>query len=204
MIGLTEQLVGQTQFNAPEFAYCGSIGPLTIEPKIREELKRIGAAVAREFEMRGIFGLDAIVKNDRVSLLEINPRFPASAEIFDSHFAINQPSVVQLHVSACMNGELPPQTRFDESAFQIPKAGKAFLFSPFADDFRLDSHLLEQLAGFRIADIPTSESVVTHGAPILTLLAEAKNEQEVMNRLRSDSKTIYGLIESRLYSKPEN
>ena len=57
---MTRQFVDLQEFHADEFSYCVSIGPLELDDADRERWDNIGAAVAAGFELRGLFGVDAI------------------------------------------------------------------------------------------------------------------------------------------------
>src|SRR5205085_906785 len=61
LLGVTRQLVGEPWLHAPPFRYCGSVGPLSL-PSI-EPWQRLGAAVAAFAGLRGLFGIDAILRD---------------------------------------------------------------------------------------------------------------------------------------------
>src|SRR5262249_38526925 len=60
LLGITRQLIGEPWLHALPFSYCGSIGPVDL-PSVRPALERIGAALARDFAMDGLFGVDFIL-----------------------------------------------------------------------------------------------------------------------------------------------
>ncbi|MEX0703894.1 MAG: ATP-grasp domain-containing protein [Planctomycetales bacterium] len=82
-VGTSRQLVGIEALGASRFGYCGSIGPLELPPEIAETVRRIGEAVAGGCGLRGVFGCDFILDGGRPLLVEVNPRYPASLEVFE-------------------------------------------------------------------------------------------------------------------------
>lgn len=69
------------------FAYRGSIS-VHPPPRIRASLEQLGDLLARHFLLRGIIGVDVGVHDGHCWLLEVNPRYPASAELFEHDDAL--------------------------------------------------------------------------------------------------------------------
>jgi predicted ATP-grasp superfamily ATP-dependent carboligase len=83
LVGVTEQLLACDVPSGGAFRYAGSVGPLPLAATCRQIFERIGQALAREFALVGLFGVDAIVAGDRVWPVEVNPRYPASVEVLE-------------------------------------------------------------------------------------------------------------------------
>ena len=113
LLGVSRQLVGETNLGASPFAYCGSIGPLDPGQYDVELIGSIGQAISAEFQIAGVFGIDFIVNSAGVWPVDINPRIPSSAEIFELNEVLspadrlenNWSSIVAIHLAAC-GGEL--------------------------------------------------------------------------------------------------
>ncbi len=101
LVGVTRQLIGESWLGAHGFQYAGSIGPLPISQATRETIARIGVVLTKQFELRGIFGVDFILDAERVWTLEVNPRYTASVEIVER--ATGLPAVA-MHAAACAEG----------------------------------------------------------------------------------------------------
>jgi hypothetical protein len=65
-----------------EFAYRGSIS-VQAAPAVRAALEQLGDLLARRFQLRGIVGVDVALHDGHCWVLEVNPRYPASAELFE-------------------------------------------------------------------------------------------------------------------------
>ena len=184
LIGVTLQLVGRAEFHAPPFAYCGSVGPLPLAGGERDQWLAIGTALAREFGLRGLFGVDAIRSHDIVPI-EVNPRYTASVEV---HELAGGPATLALHAAAC-RGALP--------RFRIPAAGrlaaKAHLFASAELRIRdgLDPRTAVPNASVEFADIPVPGSLVRAGAPIMTILIRGDDEGGCARLLASTARGLY-------------
>ncbi len=154
LLAVSRQLVGCAWCGAEGFRYCGSIGPLDLASDVTQEFARIGEVLSAEFGLAGVFGIDAIVNPQGVWPVEVNPRFPASAELCDWSTG---GSVVARHVEACESGRLPAPP----GCLRQGMLGKAILFARCATTIA-DRGMpqLESTAPFEwpaIADIPAPD-----------------------------------------------
>ncbi len=87
LLGVTEQLIGLDAMGANgrrPFRYCGSIGPLPMDATQRAALSHLGVVLTQRFDLRGLFGVDAILDDKgRVHPVEVNPRYTASVEVLE-------------------------------------------------------------------------------------------------------------------------
>lgn len=178
LLGVTRQLVGLPEFHAGEFSYCGSIGPLGLEDTENGEWRRIGEVISAEFELKGLFGVDAIKREDGIYPVEVNPRYTASVEVLELALDLK---AIQLHCDAC-NGEPV------DSEVRSPRRliGKAILFAP------QDLSFTECVGdGFSIADIPAPGTEIQRGHPVLTVLVNGGSIDSVTHSLKRAAGSIY-------------
>src|SRR5205085_3950144 len=83
LLGVTRQLVGLDWLHAGPFRYCGSVGPVRPEPSLGQSLERLGSALARRCGLRGLFGVDGVVRDGAFWPVEVNPRYTASVEVLE-------------------------------------------------------------------------------------------------------------------------
>ena len=182
LLGLTRQLVGCDFTAAAPYAYCGSIGPLAIPPPLHSEVEAMGQLLAGHYSLVGLFGIDLVIQQQRPWFIELNPRYPASAEILER--ATGQ-SLVRLHVDAC-RGESPelPSISHGESW------GKAILFArhalTIAASFpsQIERTFPQQGNWPSVADLPATGWKAVAGQPILTVFAQADSLAAVEDQLR--------------------
>jgi uncharacterized protein len=213
LIGVTRQLVGEPWLNSHGFQYAGSIGPHPIGEAAREALVRIGNALAVDFDLIGLFGVDFVLDGDDAWTLEVNPRYTASAEVVERFTGVR---AIELHTEAC---GLENQGRAGSSSTPITRAwrvselklglggedapvlcwGKAILFA------QRDVTLTERFAEMALAeavreswptlaDVSPAGTVVDEGRPVLTMFAEGADVAEVETKLRQRSVEVEGLL----------
>jgi predicted ATP-grasp superfamily ATP-dependent carboligase len=208
LLGATEQLIGAPWCGGAGFQYCGSIGPLEVPHHTREQIERIGQALAAEFSLAGLFGVDFILdERGDVWPVEVNPRFTASVEIIERATGI---SAVGLHVSACRGPTLTRSASEGEeaagSARRLPHNeggswhGKAILFARQPTTIRPDiaKALLAASLSPRCeaADVPDAGAKIAAGAPVCTVFALGAGRQEVLNQLRHRTATWQKRLEN--------
>ena len=181
LLGVTRQLVGLPEFHAGEFSYCGSIGPIELNDTEKEQWCRIGEALAGEFELKGLFGVDAIKRQNSIYPVEVNPRYTASVEVLELALGCH---AVKYHYDAGNNQALTVEERTP-----CHKVGKAILFAP--EDLVFTG--CDQ-GGVTIADIPAPGTAIEQGQPILTTIVEATGSDSIdsiMHSLKRAASSIY-------------
>jgi predicted ATP-grasp superfamily ATP-dependent carboligase len=189
LLGTTRQLVGEIWLHAVPFHYCGSIGPLALEPPIQREVERIGDVLARECLLRGLFGVDFILSEGVPWPVEVNPRYPASTETLEYALEIKAMAFHRLAFDADMRESLPVANAPGSEA-RPPFVGKAILFAkrslefpkngPWTASVRRNS--IEQMP--EVADIPEPGRVIRAGAPILTFFGQALTLDGCLDELK--------------------
>ncbi len=169
LLGVTRQLLGR---DGEPFAYIGSIGPWPISERTRAEVRAVGSALTEAFGLRGLFGVDLILKADgRPVPVEVNPRYTASVEVLELTAGR---SFLAEHRGAFEGG--PPEV--PRSRARSPACvGKAILFAdrrctlPALEAWRPRTQALRTFAVPVVADVPAAGEVFEAGAPILTVMA---------------------------------
>lgn len=171
-LGVSRQLVGLPWLHAKPFAYCGSIGPLLLPPATLARLASLGEVLWNAFDLRGFFGIDAILRDGEIWPVEINPRFTASAEIY--HRGMRQ-------------------SLFDVSAkpdFAPGFWGKAIWFAPHDCIFPAEGPWMPTLRNhpsvidYDFADIPCAGTAIRKGQPVLSFFARADSIDACLQQLR--------------------
>ena len=184
LLGVSRQLVGLDWLHAAPFRYCGSIGPLQPEPARRRDLETLGAALARRCRLRGLFGVDGIVRNGAFLPVEVNPRYTASVEILEYGCAF---SALAWHRAAFV----PTAPQPAPPGSPTTCIGKAVLFAKdaltFPDDGPWNAVLRSPPALAEpppFADIPHPGTTIKVGRPILTFFVQAETADECLDALQ--------------------
>jgi predicted ATP-grasp superfamily ATP-dependent carboligase len=178
LLGISEQLIGRTEFGADGFRYCGSIlWPMGAgQVEWRDLVERIGqvvCAVTREFHLVGVNGIDFILKEKTVYPIEVNPRYTASMELVERAYGLN---IFATHLEACQ-GSLPD---FDLLASpDIGYFGKAIHFASQALIFHEPRFWFDQ----GVRDVPFEGERIAQGKPVCTVFSRGQSRLECYNRL---------------------
>ena len=144
------------------FIYVGNILPLTDKSimsdvndidNINEEMKDTSERLIEKFNLIGSNGVDYILNENGLYVIEINPRLQGTFECVEKSFGIN---MLEAHIMACL-GEV----------IEIPKAQcytyKKIIYSPT----RMKYHPMDL---DNIYDLPHIGSITEKDEPLLTII----------------------------------
>jgi predicted ATP-grasp superfamily ATP-dependent carboligase len=192
LLGVTRQLVGEVWLHASRFQYCGSVGPVEMTRGARALFEQLGHSLSVGCVLRGLFGVDYMLRDGLPWPLEINPRYTASVEVLEYAVGLNS---LAWHREAFKPEASSPKT------FSItpgePIIGKAILFAKERLIFPARGpwmNVLEAPCSIHkvppFADIPESGEVIEVGSPILTIFASGVSIGECSQRLQRDAAAI--------------
>ncbi len=177
------------KLGARGFRYCGSLlGPAAILFPDQRELAgvagRLASAVTKEFEVRGLNGIDFIAADGVPIPIEVNPRYSASMELLERGQAL---SIFRGHEQAC-RGTLPKPIQ------TAPVLGKAIVFARRNVVMGDTRSWLEDTS---LADIPHPGERIQRGRPICTVFAGGNDAESCYEGLVSRAAAVYQETESR-------
>ncbi len=182
-LGATQQLIGTPWTGARGFEYAGSIGPLAVSPEEQTQWRAIGQCLAARFELSGLFGVDAVMSDGALWVVEVNPRYTASVEVLELARGVD---LLGPHVLACKTGELPAER---SGRSEERRVGKAIVYAEH--DGRVPTSFKQFLGNVNanparpaVADIPATGRAFQRGEPLVTVLAEGGSLSEVEQRLQ--------------------
>ncbi len=181
-LGASRMLVGEPWGSPHEFGYCGSI---SYSPTAEQKTQwlAIAQALADDFDLVGVFGIDAIATACGIVPIEVNPRYTASMETLE--VSLTQP-ILQYHVDACRGENLNVvEAEFRTCAKLVVFADRNVIM-PDSNDELLDKFTTRNQT---LADIPTPGQSISTGAPITTVLLKGDEDpdqklRDTANRLR--------------------
>ena len=100
VIGFNEQWLNPT-IKLP-FRYGGAANNIALPELIKQQMIAAAEKLAVEFGLVGLNSLDALLGDEFVYVLEINPRLSATFDLYDDE------NLIDLHIQACIDGELLP------------------------------------------------------------------------------------------------
>ncbi|MHA1264556.1 MAG: ATP-grasp domain-containing protein [Candidatus Helarchaeota archaeon] len=169
VLSINEQLIGIPQCGTKmPFKYCGNIVPFKCSSDITSVITKAAREISKCFPLKGIFGIDFVLKEGRPYFMELNPRFPGSLELLP---LISQINPMKLHLRV-LKGYIPK--RMDEMK---GIAMKCILFAkePFITvQFKESPY---------IRDIPYPNIALKPEDPICTLIMKDKSRGPLQKRM---------------------
>jgi uncharacterized protein len=180
VVALNEQLIGTPWLTRIPFAYCGNITPF--HTKFQEEMMQYALQIALEFKLQGSNGVDFMLTDKGVQVIEINPRFQGSLDTVELSTGM---SIFDAHIRS-FEGELPELRGFQcFAAKTIIFAEKELVITREISDT-----LIECMNKGRAADIPTRGAVIQPDEPITTMLSRAWTRTAALQTVRKYSQHI--------------
>ena len=161
------------------FLYIGNILPLTSESiltnvkdikKINNEMIQTSTDLAYKFDLIGSNGVDYILNENGLYVIEINPRIQGTFECIEKSLEIN---MLDAHIKACQN-----------EIIEIPQAKyysyKKIIYSPCRNKYskiNLDN----------IYDLPHIGSITEKREPLLTIIDKDSHFEKLYKKVENSS-----------------
>jgi predicted ATP-grasp superfamily ATP-dependent carboligase len=173
-LGVSRQLIGEEAFGAAGYQYCGNILAAAGDAQFARDEALVYAAcglaraVAGEFDLVGVNGIDFVARDGIPYAIEVNPRWSGSMELVERAYDL---SVFGAHAAACAGGALPG---FDlvRARSGAAAVGKAVVFA------RRDVAIGDTRAWLEdasVRDVPHPGEHVGAGRPVCTVFAAGRD-----------------------------
>jgi predicted ATP-grasp superfamily ATP-dependent carboligase len=190
LLGVTEQLIGTSWLHARAFQYAGNIGPVAISTKLKDNLLEAASYLVTATGLRGLFGVDFILQEDRPRIVEINPRYTAAMEVIERASGV---PVLAWHQASFDDRVALPDLPIPSEVIQ----GKAILYASQTHTIPASFTSACLKHPDRFADIPNAGEHIEAGWPILTLLATGSTPLECEQKLQQtafDIEATFSLV----------
>ena len=164
------------------FVYVGNILPLTNESimcevenidKLNDEMKSTSERLARKFNLIGSNGIDYILNENGLYVIEINPRIQGTFECIEMSLGIN---MLDAHIKSCL-GEI----------IEIPEAKcysyKKIIYSPTRMKY-------EKMDLDNIYDLPHIGSITEKSQPLLTIIDKDESFEKLYEKVELSGKKV--------------
>jgi predicted ATP-grasp superfamily ATP-dependent carboligase len=186
-LGVSRQLVGDPAFGAAGYRYCGNIlvpAGGADDGALVDRACALARAVAEEFGVVGVNGIDFIASDGLPYAIEVNPRWCASMELVERAYGL---SVFGAHAAACANGVLPEFDLF-RARRGSAAVGKAVVFA------RRDvavGDTREWLADASVRDVPHPRERIPAGRAVCTVFATGREAASCHAALARRAERVY-------------
>ena len=179
---INTRLLTEHDFGRDSFIYIGNILPLTSSSimadvndtdKINETMNETSQKLAHKFNLRGSNGVDYILNEKGLYVIEINPRLQGTFECVELSLGIN---MLETHIRACM-GEI----------MEMPKpkyyAYKKIIYSPTRMKY-------PNIGLDNIYDLPHIGSITEKSEPLLTIIDKDEDFEKLYKKVESASEIV--------------
>jgi uncharacterized protein len=197
LLGVSYQFSGDAAFNAAPFRYCGNILAAGNDPLLTDDVvdaaSALASAVAEDFELVGLNGIDVMLRDGVAYPIEVNPRWSGSMELVERSYGL---TLFALHAAACTEGVLPA---FDLKIARrgARPAAKAIVF---AHEGLLVGDTRPWLDDQAVGDVPRPGEVIHEGEPICTVFAQERDADACRAALALRAANVYASAGSKLVS----
>jgi len=191
LFGMSLQLIGWPCLGATDFLFCGNVGPVDPGEGVTKQLLAIARVLVDRSGIRGVFGIDFILRQRQAWFLEVNPRLTASHMLYE----LQQPGLlVHRHLAAL--GWKPTRPRRSLEMWIDPPPAPSLVSARFIfwakKDVRIPHLQLpdadQRTSPFKFADCPQPGSVVIKSSPLCSLHVTAVDLESVeQNLIRLES-----------------
>jgi uncharacterized protein len=181
----SQQIIGETNLGQKEpYGYCGNIAPILPENGLISqskitEVSGVAEEIVNHFGLVGSNGVDFILQDDELFIIEVNPRIQGTMECAELILNIN---MVEAHIEACQ-GHL----------IQIPRPeGCAVKMIVHAKK----SSRVGQLDFKDVYDLPAENVIVEEGEPVVTVITSGKDLNPTIYSAKKTVKKVYHHLKS--------
>ena len=157
------------------YVYEGAVNRAELTQEQQSMALHYTVCLTREFNLVGLNSIDFILSNDCVHVLEINPRIPATYELYETR----QGHLIGAHMDACIHAKLAPMSG------ERPLRAHALVYAPepMQVPARFDWPLWT-------ADRPHLEEEIQQYEPVCSVFAGGKNMAQVRAMIRTRMQKI--------------
>ena len=157
------------------YVYKGAINAVTLEKEHLDTAKHYAELLTKEFKLLGLNSIDFICDGACVYVLEINPRIPASYELYETKYG----ALMREHLEVCKTKKLPTKKRTE-----LLRA-HAIIYAP--KKVRIPEDFAWPLW---TADRPHDGELISQYEPICSVFSGGKNSAQVREMIKTREQSI--------------
>ena len=170
----SKQIIGKSDLGQIEpYGYCGNIAPYCGD----QDIAIIAEEVVQSLSLVGSNGVDFILKDDEIYLLEVNPRFQGTIECAEAVMGIN---MAEAHLKAC-----------DGTLMDI-KSPRRFAVKMIVH--AKERSMVGKLEGDDVYDIPHEKVIIEKGEPVATVVRTGTVLEDVIYSTQRKVALIYNKL----------
>lgn len=190
VLGFNELIV-QRMGDRPH-VYVGVVGPVPLPSGVAGRIEHAVRRMAAVFSLRGLGSFDFLLDGDEFAVLEVNPRPPASMDLYGRQHGTPSVGPIAAHCRACLHDELPVTPA--QGAHGIVK-GTRIVFAP--GTLRLDAAAALRLAHLTgCHDLPSAHTRFDAHDPLCSVSASGPSAAAVRALLERGREAALDCLET--------
>lgn len=157
------------------YAYAGAINQVKLEQKFKDTALQYTKVIVKEFGLVGLNCIDFICEDNFVYVLELNPRMPATYELYETKYG----DVMKQHIEVCESQKLPV------SKIQPLLRAHAIVYAPI--DIKIPENMSWPLW---TADRPHAQELIKKHEPVCSVFAGGKNSAQANRMIKTRKQSI--------------
>ncbi len=190
LLGTSIQLVGWPSLGASDFLFCGNFGPISPGEDVTRQLILAAESLITHTGLKGVFGVDFVLRQGKAWFIEVNPRLTASHMLYEEPTSHNREerSLIIRHLAAfgwrpvdntTRRRQRSPAADVNEVRVQARLILWANQDVQFMDSLCQSSH-----EAWTFGDIPQPGSAIPAGSPLCSVHVTAGSPDELLNHIR--------------------
>lgn len=171
MVTTSDQIIGSKMLGASDFIYCGNVTPLV---NSNPKLINISTKISKMFKLIGSNGIDFIINDNKVYVLEVNPRIQGTFDCIERSFDMN---LAKAHIDVCYDNKV-----------DIPNLQ---YFTVKLIPFSLENARYNLIQDLYVHDVSSNNEIIKKGHPISTILVSDRILENAMSKAEIIIKRVY-------------
>ena len=157
------------------YVYAGAINQVALSSDMLTSALQFAKVITKQFNLIGLNSIDYICDGHSVYVLEVNPRIPATYELYETKYG----EVMAEHIEVCKSRTLPTEKR------QVMLRAHAIVYA--MHDLKIPENMSWPLW---TADRPHDGELIHQYEPICSIFAGAKSSAQVSEMIKTRKKSI--------------
>jgi predicted ATP-grasp superfamily ATP-dependent carboligase len=186
IVGINELIVRAR--GARPCVYHGAIGPVAPSERVLRDIRACVESIVREWGLVGLNGVDFLLDEERIVVLEVNARPTATIGLYEEAFP---DGAMRAHVEACVKGSLPAEPAVLSTR---RLRGHSIVFAVDAVS-AFERPTCERMLSLAFAhDVPSPGTSIPKGAPLCSVSAEGLSAAEVREALDARTRQMLAMV----------
>lgn len=157
------------------YVYSGAMNHVKLDEDVKQVAHQYARQIVKAFNLVGLNSIDFIIAENTIHVLEVNPRIPATYELYETRNG----ELLKEHIEVCNSNILPEITR------RLMLRAHAIVYAP--SDICIAEDMKWPLWS---ADRPHAGEVIRRAEPVCNVFAGGQNSAQVCEMIGGRKRTI--------------